>query len=86
MLPCNHAKGTPFSCHFVPRLEKLCSRFFPPSSADKMQGHRNGRSAEASSRMTSVVDRNSHNAECKWADEEGSWRLRQGLGSVFFLQ
>lgn len=24
--------------------------------------------------------------ECKWADEEGDWKLRQGLGSVFFLQ
>lgn len=24
--------------------------------------------------------------ECEWADEEGDWKLRQGLGSVFFLQ
>lgn len=23
---------------------------------------------------------------CEWADEEGDWWQRQGLGSVFFLQ
>lgn len=67
MLPCNHAAGTSSSCHFVSRLEKLCSRFFLPSSADNTKckdtemAEVQRQTHQASRRMTSMVDRNSLN-------------------------
>lgn len=52
MLPSNHTKGTPSSCHFVPNSEKLCSAqaLLVKREIDKMHGQRNGRGAEADTR------------------------------------